>query len=99
MELAFDYHGVNHFGWFYNIRHGSLNILEKIRANPGAYQGIPGIQELETFEGIPTPYVALHTAREQSLLRMRSRATDRGSELAGIRDRVFPIFRMATRYK
>jgi len=94
-DVQADYLGVNHLGWFFNIRSGSRNLgsrdlgYELAAAKPSFQDS----QFLRTQGCFPIRYLRMHYEREQVLAEQTSQGTPRAAILSDIQSRSYQTYR------
>lgn len=90
-DLQADYFGVNHLGWFFNIRSRSDNLIDVV-ANRTGDISFPSSAFVRTHGCVPTPYLRLHYEAEQVLREQLSQETPRAQTLRNLRDQAYRIY-------
>jgi 6-phospho-beta-glucosidase len=95
-EVEADYLGVNHLGWFFNIRSGARDLLEDLAAGERAF---PTSQLLRAHGCFPTRYLRMHYQPDTVLAEQISEKTPRAEVLRNVQDRSYQAYRSGQRSK
>jgi len=87
-EVQADYLGVNHLGWFFNIRSRSRDLLDDLA---GEVSSFPDRQFLRTHHCLPTRYLRLHYEPDTVLAEQTSQ-TPRAELLRNIQKRSYQAY-------
>jgi 6-phospho-beta-glucosidase len=90
-EVQADYFGVNHLGWFFNIRSGSEDLIEEL-ASRADELSFPSGKFLRTHRCLPTPYLRLHYEPQLVLSEQMSQKTPRAEALRKLRDEAYRAY-------
>jgi 6-phospho-beta-glucosidase len=90
-ELQADYFGVNHLGWFFNIRSRSEDLIEDL-ANTADEGSFPTSTFLRTHRCVPTSYLRLHYETAQVLREQMSQTTPRAQALQKLQDQAYRVY-------
>jgi 6-phospho-beta-glucosidase len=90
-DLKADYFGLNHLGWFFNIRSGSVDLIDEL-ANAAGEDSFPTATFLRTHRCLPTPYLRLHYETKQVLAEQMSQAMPRAAILKNLRDEAYGVY-------
>jgi 6-phospho-beta-glucosidase len=91
-DLNADYFGLNHLGWFFNIRSGSIDLIDEL-ANAAGVGSFPSATFLRTHRCVPTSYLRLHYETRQALAEQMSQTRPRAEVLKEIRDDAYRVYR------
>jgi 6-phospho-beta-glucosidase len=89
-EVQADYLGVNHLGWFFNIRSGSRNLLEDLARGKFSF---PTGHFVRTRRCFPTRYLRMHYQGDMVLAEQTSRKTHRAEVLRNVQKRAYDAYR------
>jgi 6-phospho-beta-glucosidase len=89
-EVQADYLGVNHLGWFFNIRSGSRDLLGDLAAGKRSF---PTSQFLRTHGCFPTRYLRMHYRPHEVLSEQTSQKTHRAEVLSNVQKRSYQAYR------
>jgi 6-phospho-beta-glucosidase len=89
-EIQADYLGVNHFGWFFNIRSRARDLFHDVAASERAF---PTSQFLQSHGCFPTRYLRLHYQPQTVLAEQTSQKTPRAEALRNIQNRSYEAYR------
>jgi len=87
-EIQADYLGVNHLGWFFNVRSQSRDLLDDLAGRVGSF---PDGQFLRTHRCFPTRYLRLHYEADTVLAEQTSQ-TPRAELLGDIQKRSYQAY-------
>jgi len=90
--LSFGYIGVNHLGWFYQLKSGVRDLISEYESCTWELPGFPSVQLVHEYSAIPTKYARLHFERNKVLAEQIRTPGLRSSYLAAYRDRVLSVF-------
>jgi len=90
-ELQADYFGVNHLGWFFNIRSRSEDLIDDL-ANRTDESSFPNGTFLRANRCVPTSYLRLHYEAAQVLREQMSQKTPRAQALRKLQDGAYRIY-------
>jgi 6-phospho-beta-glucosidase len=93
-EVQFDYLGVNHFGWFFNIRSGVRELLEELAAGERAF---PTSELLRAHGCFPTRYLRMHYQPDRVLAEQISQERPRAEVLSNFQKRSYQAYRSGQR--
>jgi alpha-galactosidase/6-phospho-beta-glucosidase family protein len=85
-----DYLGVNHFGWFFNIRSRERDLFDDIAASERSF---PTSDFLRAHACVPTRYLRMHYQSEAVLAEQNSQKTPRAEVLRNIQNRSYEAYR------
>ena len=88
-ELACDYVGFNHFGWFYNIRSRGQDLMDRLAAAKCAF---PPADVLRRYRCLPTRYLRLHYEADQVLAEQTANRSRRAEVLANCQSRAYEVY-------
>jgi 6-phospho-beta-glucosidase len=91
-SVSFRYAGVNHLGWFSDIRSGSRDVSSEFVATRSHADGFPSSALIAACGGIPLKYLRLHYEREAVVRAQSGAATPRGAELEALQSRAIETF-------
>lgn len=90
-DITFDYAGVNHLGWLYDVRADGEDVLTRL--SPTRDDGdFPSANLVTSLRAFPLKYLRLHYEREQVLDEQRRLATSRAEELSKLASWAFTAF-------
>jgi len=89
-EVQADYLGVNHLGWFFNIRSGSRDLWDELAA---AKRSFPTSQFLRTQGCFPTRYLRMHYEPDKVLAEQTSQRAPRAEVLSDVQNRSYQAYR------
>lgn len=95
-EADFDYLGVNHLGWFYRMRSGSLDLVTRFASRQNG-DSFPGKALVCSCKAVPTPYLRMHYETEEVLQEQRTMSKPRGTLLEEIGDKIINTYASGTR--
>lgn len=90
-DVQADYFGVNHLGWFFNIRSGSEDLIEEL-ASRTEESSFPSGKFLRIYRCLPTQYLKLHYEAQLVLSEQMSQRTPRAEALRNFRDRAYDAY-------
>jgi 6-phospho-beta-glucosidase len=90
-ELQADYFGVNHLGWFFNIRSRSDNLIDDLADRTGNIL-FPSSTFVRTHRCVPTTYLRLHYEAARVLQEQLSQEAPRARSLLKLRDQAYRIY-------
>jgi 6-phospho-beta-glucosidase len=88
-EVQADYLGVNHLGWFFNIRSGSRDLLQELGAGKRSF---PSSLLLRTHGCFPTRYLRMHYEPDTVLSEQTSQETPRAGVLRDLQSRSYQAY-------
>ena len=88
-EVEADYLGVNHLGWFFNIRSGSRDLLDELAS---AKRSFPTSQFLRTQRCFPTRYLRMHYEPDKVLAEQTSQKVPRAEVLSDVQKRSYDAY-------
>ena len=88
-EVQADYLGVNHLGWFFNIRSGTRDLLEDLGSVKRLF---PSSQFLRTQACFPTRYLRMHYEPEKVLHEQTFQKMPRAKVLNDIQNRSYDTY-------
>jgi len=88
-EVQADYLGVNHLGWFFNIRSGTRDLLNDLAARDLPF---PTSQFLRTHRCFPTRYLRMHYQPDLVLTEQIAQKTPRAAVLKNIQSWSYEVF-------
>jgi 6-phospho-beta-glucosidase len=91
-DAAFDYAGVNHIGWLWDVSASGLDVMARYAAARAASAGFPERELIDRLHAIPLKYLAMHYDVRSVLLAQRSAARPRGEILAELRDHAYDLY-------
>jgi 6-phospho-beta-glucosidase len=89
-EVQADYLGVNHLGWFFNVRSESRDLLDELA---GQERSFPNGQFLRTQHCFPTRYLRLHYEPDKILTEQTSQRPSRAEILSDVQKRSYQAYR------
>ena len=89
-EVQADYLGVNHLGWFFNIRSGAHDLSDELAA---VRRSFPTSQFLRTQCCFPTRYLRMHYEPDKVLAEQRSQEVPRAEVLIDVQNRSYQAYR------
>jgi len=89
-EVQADYLGVNHLGWFFNIRSGARDLCDQLAASRRSF---PTSQFLRIQGCFPTRYLRMHYEPDKVLGEQTSQRTPRAEILLDIQNRSYKTYR------
>jgi 6-phospho-beta-glucosidase len=94
-EVRADYLGVNHLGWFFNIRSRLRDLTDELvdELTAASKQPFPNSQFLRTQGCFPTRYLRMHYEPDKVLTEQTSQTTPRAEVLRGIQSRSYQAYR------
>jgi alpha-galactosidase/6-phospho-beta-glucosidase family protein len=94
-EVQADYLGVNHLGWFFNIRSGSRGLENGLGDKLAAAdeRSFPNSQFLRTQGCFPTRYLRMHYEPDKVLAEQTSQRAPRAEVLSDIQRRSYETYR------
>jgi 6-phospho-beta-glucosidase len=90
-DVQADYFGVNHLGWFFNIRSRSRDLIEELASRADAHS-FPTDNFLRTHRCLPTRYLRLHYEPEKVRKEQMSRTVSRAEALSRIQAEAYRVF-------
>ena len=90
-DVQADYFGVNHFGWFFNIRSGTADLTEEL-ARRSTSSSFPSGKFLRFHRCLPTQYLRLHYEPQLVLSEQMSQKTPRAETLRNLRDQAYRAY-------
>lgn len=98
-EVQADYLGVNHLGWFFNIRAGSRDLRYGLTGGRGCatetYSSLNS-RLLRSQACLPTRYLRMHYEAKRVLTEQRSQIVPRAKVLRDIQSRAYETYRDGT---
>jgi 6-phospho-beta-glucosidase len=91
-HLQADYLGLNHLGWFFNLRADAQDLTEEVAIALGE-GGFPTGTFLRTHRCLPTRYLRLHYEREKVLAEQLSQKAPRAAELRNLQEEAYRAYR------
>lgn len=91
-QVTFDYIGVNHLGWLYNMRVGGSDILQRYPDGNGE-DSFPTAKAVRSIGAYPLKYLRLHYQKEEVVREQLTREITRSEELARIAASAFEVYR------
>lgn len=92
-DAAFEYAGVNHLGWFWDVHASGLDIVARYAAARAAANDFPSGGLIQRLQAIPLKYLRLHYDAASVLLEQRSESRPRGRVLSGLQERAYETYR------
>jgi 6-phospho-beta-glucosidase len=86
-----DYFGVNHLGWFFNIRSRSEDLIEEL-ASRADECSFPTDKFLRAYHCLPTRYLRLHYEPKQVLMEQMSQKTPRAEALSNLQAEAYSAY-------
>jgi 6-phospho-beta-glucosidase len=83
-HVQFNYAGVNHLGWLYDVSDGGKDVVEAYAARRRSSMEFPNYELINRCAAIPLKYLRLHYESANTVADLRSKPS-RGGVLAGIR--------------
>jgi 6-phospho-beta-glucosidase len=90
-DITFDYVGVNHLGWLYNVRADGHDVLARLTTTRDDGE-FPSATLLHSLRAFPLKYLRLHYERQQVVDEQRRLATSRAEELSKLASWAFTAF-------
>jgi 6-phospho-beta-glucosidase len=90
-DVQSDYFGVNHLGWFFNIRSRSEDLIEEL-ASKANERSFPTAKFLRSHRCLPTRYLMLHYEPEQVLIEQMSHKTPRAEMLSNLQAEAYRAY-------
>lgn len=91
-DTKFDYVGVNHLGWLYNVRTPNKDLVATYAA-AHTTNGFPSAALVCELGAFPLSYLRLHYESKAVLAEQRLRSSSRAAELMAIASHAFRAFR------
>ncbi|HEY7980434.1 MAG TPA: hypothetical protein VID19_03035 [Candidatus Eremiobacteraceae bacterium] len=91
-RAAFEYAGVNHIGWLWDVAVAGLDVTARYAAARAESDGFPDRELIDRLQAIPLKYLAMHYDVQPVLHAQRSAARPRGEILAELRDRAYDVY-------
>lgn len=88
-EVQSDYLGVNHLGWFFNMRSGVRELLDDLVAGKRSF---PTSQLLRAHGCFPTRYLRMHYQPDTVLAEQISQKTPRAEVLRSVQNRSYQAY-------
>ena len=79
--IRFDYAGINHLGWFYDIHLGSRDLVHEYCNILRDEQGFPTAERIQKCSGVPLKYLRLHYEATDVLQEQRNQKQSRAQVL------------------
>jgi 6-phospho-beta-glucosidase len=94
-EVQADYLGVNHLGWFFNIRAGSRDLGSGLAGGGSATKTCSSwnTQLLRSQACLPTRYLRMHYEADRVLTEQKSQIVPRAEVLRDIQNRAYETYR------
>jgi 6-phospho-beta-glucosidase len=89
-DVQADYFGVNHLGWFFNIRSRSGDLIEELASQAAGWG--PMDKFLRTHRCLPTRYLRLHYEPEKVLKEQMSQKVSRAETLGKLQAGAYRVF-------
>ena len=96
-EVEFDYLGVNHLGWLYQITAGGRDLVAEYARARKPEAGFPSADLVRSCGGVPLRYLRLHYEQERVVEEQRRQRRTRGDELELLRRAAFRAYRAGGR--
>jgi 6-phospho-beta-glucosidase len=90
-DVQADYFGVNHLGWFFNIRSGADDLIEEL-ASSTAESSFPSGSFLRSYRCLPTQYLRLHYEPGLVLSEQMSQKPPRAETLRNLQDQAYRAY-------
>ena len=90
--ISFDYAGINHVGWFYDIHLGSRDLVHEYCNLLGDEQGFPTAERIQKCSGVPLKYLRLHYEATDVLQEQRNQKQSRAQVLQELSSLAFPSY-------
>jgi 6-phospho-beta-glucosidase len=91
-RVTFDYTGINHLGWLYNVSCEERNLLTSC-LNSEKSGAFPSALLISTYNGFPLKYLRLHFERSSVVREQQTSPQSRAVELSSIATSSFETFR------
>src|SRR5206468_4791031 len=90
-SATYDYFGVNHVGWFYQIADQGRDLIADYAAG-GTNSSFPPAELVNSYQAYPTKYLRLHFDSEKVQREQRASVRTRAEELQRISDEAIDVF-------
>ncbi len=90
-DVQADYFGVNHLGWFFNMRSRSEDVIEEL-ASMADERSFPTGEFLRTHRCLPTRYLRLYYEPKQVLIEQMSQKTPRAETLRNLQEQAYRAY-------
>ena len=91
-EVSFNYLGVNHLGWFHNLKFHHRDLVIEYAHSRQQHNAFPSGDVISKYHGIPMKYLELHFEARRVLKRQTEQAS-RGAALHALSEEAFSVFR------
>jgi 6-phospho-beta-glucosidase len=96
-DVHADYFGINHCGWFFNIRSGTDDLIEEL-ASRTEKDSFPSGEFLRSYRCLPTQYLRLHYESRSVLHEQMSQKIPRAEALRNLRDKAYRAYENGEAY-
>jgi 6-phospho-beta-glucosidase len=92
-QATFEYAGVNHLGWFWNVSSSGRDVVAEYGAARAGSLEFPRGDLIDRLRAIPLKYLKMHYEAPSVLLDQRNAARPRAKVLSELQQRAFDVYR------